>query len=173
DEKASRPREQPKDGTTVRGMLEAVQPDKNSITISTYNRKDDQRTDKTFQVAKDATIEQDGSKVKLADLKKGNTTILKLSADQKTAVSITVEGVTMRGRFKREKAERNTITVFAGGMELDRILHLVKETKVLTEDRKPTTVKGLKVGTNLLLTLPGENSNTFFLIQATPAEKDK
>src|SRR5262245_59399610 len=83
-------RERPKADNSVKGTLASVDTDKNSITITihSFDRKTETSTDtnKTFTLAKDAKILQDEAPAKLADLKKGHQTVIKLDGTTATSV---------------------------------------------------------------------------------------
>jgi RNA polymerase sigma factor (sigma-70 family) len=161
---------QPKDGTTVTGTLAGVDADKNTVTITihAFDRKTGESTDtnKTFPLAKDATILQDETPAKLADLKKGYHVSVKL--DQTTAVSVSVDGGTAQAEFRSANPERNTITVLAGRDTSRRVYHLLKTTKVIGDDGKPVRIEDLKPGTMILITLSVEDANTAVRIQTLP-----
>jgi RNA polymerase sigma factor (sigma-70 family) len=84
------------EGPGVYGLLKAVDPKKNTITVTLRPaRGDDPGEEKTFAVAADARLLIEGKEGKLADLKpeeNGPPVALKLSLDQKTVQSITVGG---------------------------------------------------------------------------------
>jgi hypothetical protein len=172
---AQRKEAQPKDGTTVRGKLASVDAEKNSVTvtISTFDRKTGEGTDtnKTFPLAKDAQVIQDDLPAKLADLKKGFPVVVKL--DQANAVSVGVDGGTAQGEFRSANPERNTITVLGGRDMSRRVYHLIKTTKVIGTDGKPTRIEDLKQGTRLQMTLSVEDGNTAIRVQAMPAAEKK
>jgi hypothetical protein len=165
---------EPKDGTTAKGKLAAVDADKQTVTItvSSFDRKtaESTETNKTYPVAKDAKILQDETQAKLADLKKGFPTNLKL--DGTTAVSISVDGGTAQGEFRTANVERNTITVIAGRDMKRNVYHLLKDAKVLGEDGKPMRVQDLKSGTKLQITRSVEDGNTAVRVQVLPAPKE-
>ena len=93
--------------------------------------------------------------------------------DKKTALSIMVEGDTVKGKFKSMNAERNTIIVVAGRMDLEKTFHLLKTTKVTTAGGKAGTVQDLKVGSEILLILSVQGDNTVIRIEPAPMEKKR
>src|SRR5262249_33575415 len=135
--------------------------------------QDQQSTDKTFPVAKDATILQDGGKVKLADLKKGFRAALTLSPDQKIVTGISVDGGTVQGQFRSANVGRNTINLIAGRDMALKVFHLVRETKITLDGGKEGTVKDLKPGTRIVLTLSVEDRNTVIGIRPAPRTDDE
>jgi hypothetical protein len=159
--------------STAAGELAAVDAEKSTVTISVFSRQDQQTTDKTFPVAKDATILQDGGKVKLADLKKGFRAALTLSPDQKTVTGISVDGGTVHGQFRSANVDRNTIRVIAGRDMALKTFHLVRETKIALDGGKEGTIKDLKPGTMLVLTLSVEDRNTVIGIRPTLRQEDE
>lgn len=172
-----RKKAEPTDGTTVRGKLASVDTEKNTVTIaiSMFDRKtaESNETNKTYTLAKDAKILQDDAAAKLADLKKGFTTIIKL--DGTTAVSVSVEGGTSSGEFLSANVERNTIAIIAGRNMARQVVHLLKETKVTGSDGKAIRVQDLKLGTRLSITRSVEDDNTAIRIQVMPvaAKRDR
>jgi len=80
------------EGPTVIGQLKSVDADKGLISIAIFKNRGDEPEEKSFTVAKDVRVNIDGSDVKLANLKVGDTpplVQLRLSLDQKTVQSIT------------------------------------------------------------------------------------
>ena len=102
---------------------------------------------------------------------KGWPTTVKV--DQKNAVSISVEGNTVRGKFKSMNPERNTITVVAGRDMGDKIYHLLKSTKVTAEGGKASKVQELRADAEILLTLSVQGDNTVIRIQPPALEKKR
>ncbi len=158
-------REQPKDGTNMTGKLGALDAKNRSVTLVITNRKDGE-VEVVLPVAKDAEILQDGVKTKLEDLKKGLPTTVKVV--EKTAVSITVEGPSVKGKFKSFNAERNTITVVAGRGDALKTYHLLKTTKVTTAGGKAATVQDLKVDSEILLVMSALGDNSVIRIEPPP-----
>jgi hypothetical protein len=83
------------EGNTVQGMLKAVDPEKNTITLTlrTGRGREDPTEDKTYTVAKDARILIEGKDSKLADIKveeNGPPLSLRLSLDQTVVQTITI-----------------------------------------------------------------------------------
>src|SRR5262249_18816333 len=172
DDKAQRPRGRGA-AATAAGELAGVNAEKGTVTISVFSRQDQLTTDKTFPVAKDATILQDGAKVKLADLKKGFRAALTLSPDQKTVTAISVDGGTLQGQFRSANFDRNTINVIAGRDMSLKVFHVVRETKITLDGGKQGTIKDLKAGTTLVLTLSVEDRNTVIAIRPAPRQDDQ
>lgn len=85
---------------TVEGSLKGTDAAKNTITV-TVHPKGGEPGDHTFEVAKDAAITIDaGKEAKLADLPADARVSVRLSADQKTAAVIHVEGPSVAGVVK-------------------------------------------------------------------------
>jgi hypothetical protein len=160
-----------KAGTVVKGTLASVDAEKRSVTITihTFNRTTQEGTDtnKTFPLTKDAKVLQDAATAKLADLKKGYPTTLRLEGT--SAASISVDGGTGQGEFASANLERNTITVIAGRDMRNQVYHLLKTTTVTGADGKAMSVKDLKAGTKLALTRSVEDGNTAISVQVLTA----
>jgi hypothetical protein len=80
------------EGPILTGQLKAVDADRHLIIIAIPRGRGEEPEEKTFTVARDARIAIDGSDVKLANLKVGDTpplVQLRLSLDQKTVQSVT------------------------------------------------------------------------------------
>jgi hypothetical protein len=163
------------DKKIVKGTLASVDADKNTVTVTihSFNRATQEATDtdKTFPLAKDANILQDGTSTKLADLRKGHPVSVKL--DGASAASISVDGGTSQGEFLAANLERNTITVIAGRNLTKQVYHLLKTTKVTGADGKVMLAKDLKPGTKLFLTRSVEDDHTAIRIQALPEVEKK
>jgi hypothetical protein len=163
---------QPADGTTIRGTLASVDGEKNTITLTvpTGDRKTERgETKKTYTLAKDAKIQQDAAEAKLADLKPGHPTVLKL--DNSNVISVTVVGGTGTGEFRSANLERNTIVVFAGRNMARQVVHLLKETKVFDADGKPIKLQDLKPGTRINMTRSVEDGNTAVRLDVVRAKE--
>jgi hypothetical protein len=102
--------DQPKGASTVAGTLQAVDADKRTVTVSTFNRQTGKK-EMTYELAKDVEVLRDGKPAKVGALKQGNRITVRLSPDQKTAVSISETGKTLAAPLKSVDAEKNTITV--------------------------------------------------------------
>jgi hypothetical protein len=94
----------------VAGTLQAVDADKHTVTVSTFNRQTGKK-ELTYELAKDLEVLRDGKPAKLGDLKQGNRITVRVSPDQKTALSIRETGKTLAAPLKSVDAEKNTITV--------------------------------------------------------------
>jgi hypothetical protein len=168
-------REQPTDGAVLKGKIGAIDTANRTITLvqSMFDRKAGQanETEKVLNVPKDAVIVQDGVSIKLENLKRGFHTTVK--ADQKNALSITVEGGQVRGVYKSMNPERNTITVVAGRDMGEKTYHLLKTTKVALAGGKSGKVQEISVGAEIVLTLSVEGDNTVIRIQPVMEEKKK
>jgi hypothetical protein len=95
--------------TPVTGVVKAVDAGKNSITLFYF--PDDKLAEKTFPVAKEASIEIDGKPGKLAGVPTGATVTLARFLDQNTAGSIQTLALRVLGFVKAVDAEKNTLTI--------------------------------------------------------------
>lgn len=98
---------QGKKGGALRGQVKAVDATKSTITLSVREGNDDVENaplvDRTFAVAKDATIVVDGKTAKLGDVKPASQATVNLSEDRKTVTRITVG----RGKGGDTEGERS------------------------------------------------------------------
>jgi hypothetical protein len=173
---AAAQREQPKEGAALKGKIGAIDVEKRSITIvqTMFDRKAGEATEKetVLDVAKNAVILQDGGAAKLEDLKKGFNTTVKV--DGKSALAITVDGATVKGKFKSMNTERNTIIVIAGRDMGEKVYHLLKTTKVTAAGGNAGKVQDLQPGAEIQLTLSVLGDGTIVRIDpATQVEKKK
>ncbi len=170
EDAAATRREQPKGETTVGGSLQSVDTAKNTVTIKISNRRTGPM-EKTFELAKDIAILRDGKAAKLSDLKPGGRVALKLSADQKTVVGISVVGSTVQAPLKSVDAAKNTITITTETRQgkVDKTFQVAKDAKV-TVDGKDAKLADLKAGATVLLTLSAEDGNTVIQVR-TPSRR--
>src|SRR5262249_23127664 len=140
--------------------LQGVDTAKNTVTISTFNRATG-KVEKTFEMAKDLVVLRDGKPAKLSDLKYGVSVSVKLSEDQKSAVSISENGKTVGAPLKAIDAEASTITVTITemkrgqpGEKKDVTHNLAKDGKVLLEGKevKLADLKDVRPGSMIQLT---------------------
>jgi hypothetical protein len=161
---------QRKSDTAVKGTLRSVDADKNTVTVTihTFDRTtgDGTDTDRTFPLANNAKVLQDDVVSKLAELKKGFP--VTLTVDGTNASSVSVDGGVTQGEFWSANLERNTILVLAGRNMQRRVYHLLKDTRVSSNDGAPIRVQDLKQGMKLLMTRSVEDENTVIRIQALP-----
>ncbi|HKB37167.1 MAG TPA: sigma factor-like helix-turn-helix DNA-binding protein, partial [Gemmataceae bacterium] len=171
DAQARAPAEPAEEGTTVTGTLQAVDTDKNSVTVSTFSRKEGQSTETSFPVARDAAILRDGKEVKFSDLKKGGHVTLKLSPDPKTVVSLSVTGPTISAPLKSVDAEKNTLTITVENRQgkQDKTYQVAKDARVADEG-KEAKLTDLKEGTTVILTLSVDDGNTIIHVR-TPSRR--
>jgi hypothetical protein len=168
----TRRKDRPKPAPTVSGKLETIDAGKNSVVVSTFSRAEG-RSEKTFEVSKDAKIVQHGKEAKLSDLKKGDQTTLTLSTDQKTVVSIVVGTPPSSVPLKSVDAEKNTITVVTGGgrrEKQDKTYQVAKDAKI-TIDGKEAKLTDLKEGAVLRLSVDEEDKVTQVQTQAPGRRK--
>jgi RNA polymerase sigma factor (sigma-70 family) len=98
-------------GSSLAGVLKTVDIGKRTLTVTLTVRKGEPVEDKTFDVAKDVTVNIDGKGGQLRDLHAEVQINIKLAADQKTVNSIQAEGRTVQGTVKAVDAGNNTITI--------------------------------------------------------------
>jgi hypothetical protein len=91
------------EGGSTRGIVRAA--DASSITIA------GNQGEQTYPLARDASVSIDGKAGLLASVPAEAVASIRLSADGKTAVSILVEGPSIRGKVKGVDADQRTITV--------------------------------------------------------------
>ncbi len=172
DREAQQPRGQPKGEATVSGTLQGVDVAKNTVTVTTSNRQTG-KTDKTFELAKDVVVLRDGKPSKVSDLKQGGRITVKLSPDQKTAVSISETGKTMVAPLKSIDPEKSsiTLTVTTGGRnapEKKDVTHeLAKDGKVTLEGKevKLADLKDVRPGSTIRLTFSVDDEKKLVHIQ--------
>jgi RNA polymerase sigma factor (sigma-70 family) len=106
------------EGQSVTGVVKAVKPAKNTITVTVSVTKGEPGVDKTFTVAKHAQVFVDDGKAKdksksdsLRDVPSGSVATLRLSLDGKAVVAIRAEGTTVHGSVKAVNAAKRTITL--------------------------------------------------------------
>ena len=163
-----------KDGIQVVGTLLAVEADKQTVTLSTFNRQTG-KSEKTYPVAKDVVVLRNDKPAKLHDLKKDGHVTVKLSADQKTAVSISEVGKTAMLPLKSVDAAKNavtvTVTTSARGKNLpekkDVTYALEKDATVMFEGKaaKLDDLKDLRLGSSLQLTFSADDDTKLIRVQ--------
>jgi hypothetical protein len=97
-------------GASVQGVVKAVDAGKNSLTVAVFLAKGEPPTDTTFALADDAKVWIDGKESKLADLPVESHVTVKLSVNQKTAVTVNAEGSAVWGVVKGT-ASNDSITL--------------------------------------------------------------
>jgi RNA polymerase sigma factor (sigma-70 family) len=136
------------EGPEVRGVLQKVDGDKNSITVNVDEGT--QLTEKTFAISPQATVSIDDGKgpgkggkpgpARLTDLPVGAHVILRLSPDQKSVLSVSAQGATISGTVKAVEAAKNsiTLTVFVrkGDPGEDRTFVLAKDAAVWIDGKE-------------------------------------
>ena len=118
-------------GPTVTGSV-AGTAGNDSITLH------EKEGDRTYAVAKDARIVLDDKTAgKLSDLIDGTVAMVRLSADQATALEVRAEGPSFRGTVKVLDVDKNAITLTIGAKNgmggEDKDFKLTKATVVQTE----------------------------------------
>jgi RNA polymerase sigma factor (sigma-70 family) len=153
------------------GKLQDVDAGKHTITISSV-RRGEAPIDKIYAVAKDAKVQRDGRDVRFADLKKGGQARLELSADQKTAVSVSVTSPAISAPLKSVDAAKNSITITIGtrATKQDKTLTVAKDAKI-TVDGKDARLADLKEGA--VLSLVVDEGNTVLQVKTGTATRRK
>ncbi len=173
DDEAQQARQQPKGEPTVGGTLQGVDAAKNTVTVTTSNRATG-KMDKTFEMAKDVVVLRDGKAAKVSALKQGGRVSVKLSPDQKTAVSISETGKTQAGPLKSVDAEKSsitlTVTTGARGVPAEKkdvTYELAKDGKVILEGKeaKLADLKDVRPGSNIQLTFSVDDEKKLVHIQ--------
>lgn len=176
---AQQPRGQPKGEATLGGTLQSVDNTQNTVTVTTSNRATG-KVDKTVEMAKDIVVLRDGKPAKVSDLKPGGRITVKLSPDQKTAVSISETGKTMGAPLKSVDPEKNriTLTVTTGGRgappEKKDVTHeLAKDGKVMLEgkDVQLAELKDVRPGSMIQLTFSVDDERKLVHIEYAPARR--
>ncbi len=132
--------------SVVSGVVKTVDADKDTLTVS-------HQGDKTFTVAKDATIVINGRPGNLTNLPIKAFVTLGLLADQKTAQSIEAVGPNVGGVLKAVHAANNTITF--ENKEPDGSIRLrtfsVTKTAMIQIDGRPSKLADVPVGAGISL----------------------
>jgi len=142
------------EGPTLRGRLTGVDLTKNTITVSvvSVSRERGEQTveDKTYALPADAEIAVDDGRGRrfsvkegrISDLASGASITVRLSLDQKQAVSLQVEGPNISGVVKSVDPGKNSLTVSFGGggrgrgedQTLEQTVELAGDAVVLLDD---------------------------------------
>ncbi len=160
-------RPQPKqEGVIVAGKLESI--DAGAVTISTLKRGE-APVSKTYTLAKDAKIQRDGKDAAIGDLRKGSQATLKLTADQKTAVSVSVGSQGTSAPLKAIDAAKRTITVTIGTrlVKEDKTFDVAKDAKIMI-DGKESGLADLKQGAVVQFFV--NDSNTITMVRTATAK---
>ena len=132
---------------TERGVLQAVDPVKKTITVKqqTFRDRNAIGAEKVYTVAADAEIAMDDGRgrrysireAQLADLSVGAEVTLRLGLDKKEAQSIVAEGATETGIVKSIDADKRTLTLTRssrGDNADERTLSIAKDATILVDD---------------------------------------
>ena len=130
--------------TPVSGIVRAVDAAQSTITLA------NKQGEKTFSVAKDASVSIDGKPGKLADLPVEAHVTLNLAGDPATALSVQATGPQIPGVVKAIDAARNTITVAHKSGE--KTFAVAKDASVRV-DGKPGKLADLPVEAHVTLKL--------------------
>jgi RNA polymerase sigma factor (sigma-70 family) len=124
--------------TTVNGVVQAVDAEKNTLTVV------DRDGATTFNVAKDAKIDIDGKRGRLAGLPVGANVTLSQFTDARTVGSIQAGGRSYFGaRLKAVDTAKKTFTI--EDKQGDRTFSVAQDA-CLSADGKPCTLAGLSAG---------------------------
>jgi RNA polymerase sigma factor (sigma-70 family) len=144
----------------VRGLLKAVDADKGTITVATFERRE-APTEQTFTVSKAVEVGLGGGlgrggrgtlhEGKLADLAPGAIVTLQLNGDGKVVEFILADGPTIGGIVKWVDAGKNTVTI-------STVTHSGRRDEAPQEEEKtftltPKTEVGVDDGTGRLFSL--------------------
>jgi hypothetical protein len=104
------------EGATLKGTVKAVDATTGTITLIVQEGKEP--GERMIHVGKSATItvagpdkKGPGTEIKLTDVAKGAQAVIRLSLDQKEAVSVFISGPVIRGVLKSTDADKGTVTV--------------------------------------------------------------
>ncbi len=140
------------EGPTIQGKLTAVDATKNTLTVATGAGRDGAAgEDKTYLLAKDAEVSIDDGRgrrlsvreARLGELPAGALVTVKLSPDQKEAVSVQAEGPGVQGVIKAVDAGKQTITLTTAATRRDQgaaneqTFTVAANAEVLVEDERP------------------------------------
>jgi RNA polymerase sigma factor (sigma-70 family) len=138
------------EGAGFNGTVQAVDADKNIITLTIFTKKDAPGEGKTFDVAKDVVVWIDKKEAKLADLPVGAGASIKLSPDQKSVVTILADRPSLNGTVKGVDADKGAITV--AYKESDQTFTVAKNSQIVI-DGKEGRLADVPVGANISLKL--------------------
>ncbi|MCI0359350.1 MAG: hypothetical protein L0211_12800 [Planctomycetaceae bacterium] len=174
-----RGRGQSKGEATLAGTLQGVDVAKNTVTVTTSNRATG-KVDKSLEMAQEIVVLRDGKPAKLSELKPGGRIAVKLSQDQKTAVSISETGKTIAAPLKSVDPDKNsiTLTVTAGGRnapaEKQDVTHeLAKDGKVTLEEKEVqlAELKDVRPGSTIQLTFSVDDEKKLVHIHYAPGRR--
>ena len=154
---------------TLRGVVKAIDPAKNSLTVLAGDKK--QSAEQTLTLAGDVKVflpvEKKDKEAppagKLTDVTEGVNVVLKLAYDKKTVRSIAVEGKSVQGGVKKVDAANNTITIVVkeDGQSAEKTFTVAADASIaLPEGKKVEQAKLADLpegaGVNLKLALDGK-----------------
>jgi hypothetical protein len=130
------------EGKSLNAAVQAVDADKNTITV----RAGRDAEDRIFDVARDANIQIDDKPGRLAGIPAGANVHLTLHVDQKTVGRMSAMGPSVFGSVKAVDVEKNTITV--AGPPNDRTFSVPDSTYIVI-DGKQGRLTGIPLGASL------------------------
>ncbi len=122
---------------SVKGTLKAIDPAKNTLTLSSHAAKGQPATEHTYNLAKEVIVSLDGGAGKVSDLSPGVSVTLKLSPDQKQVSGIWAEGPSIQAALKAFDVATGKLTLritTKGEPEVERTYDLSKNIKVTIDD---------------------------------------
>jgi RNA polymerase sigma factor (sigma-70 family) len=144
------------EGRSLYGVVTAVDAANGILTLTTGKGGDQT----VALAAKEAALTIDGRPGKLADVPVESLASAKVSADQKTVLSLQVDGPSIKGTLKGVDAEKKvlTVTVPINKTETeDKAFELARDAQVATEIYGvPLTLTDLKAGREILLQLSAD-----------------
>jgi RNA polymerase sigma factor (sigma-70 family) len=160
------------------GTVKSV--DANSITLAVT--KGDQSIEKTFNVAKDATVKIDGREGKLADVKAGLHASVKLGDDKTTVVAIGCDGPTLIGELKEVSAEKKTVKVAvtthtdktdpkAVKVE-EKSVNVADDVRMVVEGNKQATLADLKTGSTVMVQMSADGERAVLIMSPAKGGAD-
>ena len=146
------------EGPTYQGAIKAIEPTKNSLTLTTRPaRGDDAGAEHSLTIATDALVLVDDGRgrrlsvkqAKLTDVPVGATATVRLSADQSLVTLLRVEGPMLIGQLKGVDAAKGVITIAIpkgrGEEPEEKSLTIAKDAPVWI-DGAASTLANLKAG---------------------------
>jgi hypothetical protein len=131
------------EGLRLRGVVKSADARKNVLHM-TIVAKGEKPADRTFALARGATVQVDGHKARLADVPAKAEVAVKLSADRKTALAVEAEGPAVFG-VVRGNAGEASVTI--GNKAGDETYDVAADARVVVEDRKEGKLPDLIDGT--------------------------
>lgn len=159
------------------GTVKSVDAAKDSITLTAT--KGDSSVDRTFAVAKDATVKIDGREAKLADVKAGVHAHVKLGDDKSTAVAVACDGPTLVGELKDVAADKKSLKVVvtvptdkadktAPRKTEEKTVAVGDDVRVVVAGNKKATLADLKAGASVSVQMSADGTRA--VVVMSPAK---